>query len=309
MTKKIIVVIPVFKVAQQIEKVIDDMPDFIDEIIVVDDACPEQSGKLIDNLGYKNITIIYHKKNQGTGGAMITGFKKALAMKADIIVKVDGDGQMDLSQMKALIEPLEQGFDYAKGNRFLHFESLKNMPKSRLIGNALLSFFLKIASGYWFVNDVANGYRAITNKALKSINLDKMPKRYFFDLEMIIQLGINRLKIKEVTMPAIYEDEQSSMSILKVLFTFPSKILKGFIKRLLLQYFVYDFNMASVYLLIGIPMLLWGSSFGLYRWYLGMTEGLINNAGVVMSAILPLIIGIQFITQAISIDIQNTPKK
>jgi hypothetical protein len=183
------------------------------------------------------------------------------------------------------------------------------MPKSRLIGNALLSFFLKIASGYWFISDVANGYLAINCKTLKTINLTKISKRYFFESDMLIQLGINRLKIKEVVMPAIYEDEQSSMSLLKVLFTFPSKILKGFIKRLLLQYFVYDFNMASVYLLIGIPMLLWGSSFGFYRWYLGMTEGLVNNAGVVMTAILPLIIGIQFITQAISIDIQNTPKK
>lgn len=306
--KTIAVVIPCYKVAKHIQTVIMQMPEFVDHIVVVDDACPQNSGDLVASLNNDKVTLLRHSKNQGTGAAMVTGFRYVLDLKIDFIVKVDGDEQMDLSVMQQLIEPLEQGFDYAKGNRFMRFQALKTMPKTRLIGNALLSFTLKIASGYWFVSDVANGYIAITQEALSTLDLNKIHKRYFFESDMIIQLGIRRLQLKEVPMEAIYNDEQSSMSLLTVLFSFPGKIFKGLVKRTFLQYFVYDFNMASVYLLLGVPMLVWGSLFGAYRWYLGVTEGLINNTGVVMLAILPLIIGVQFLLQAISIDINNAPK-
>lgn len=304
--KKIAVVIPCYKTSQQICSVIEQMPEFVEHIIVVDDACPEHSGQLVEALNHPKVTLLSHQKNQGVGGAMVTGFKYALTLEVGIIVKVDGDGQMDLTQMADLIAPLNRGFDYVKGNRFTHFETLKTMPKIRLIGNALLSFMLKITSGYWFISDVANGYIAINKKILATIDLDKIAKRYFFESDMIIQLGISRIALKEITMPSIYADEKSSINLTKIVLSFPIKIFKAFFKRIFLQYFVYDFNMASVYLLSGFPMLIWGATFGIYRWYLGVTEGLINNTGVVMLAVLPLIIGIQFLLQAISIDINNS---
>lgn len=307
--KKIAVVIPCYKTSQQICAVIEQMPAFVDNIIVVDDACPEGSGALVEALNNPKVKLLSHQKNQGVGAAMTTGFKYALELQTDIIVKVDGDGQMDLTQMTKLIEPLNQGFDYAKANRFTHFKALKTMPKIRLIGNALLSFTLKMASGYWFISDVANGYIAINSKTLATIDLDKISKRYFFESDMIIQLGLNRIGLKEVAMPSIYADENSSINLLQVALSFPLKVFKAFCKRIFLQYFIYDFNMASIYLMLGTPMLIWGGSFGAYRWYLGATEGLINNTGVVMLAVMPLIIGIQFLLQAISIDISNTPKQ
>ncbi|KAF3977823.1 MAG: glycosyltransferase family 2 protein [Methylococcales symbiont of Iophon sp. n. MRB-2018] len=308
--KKIVVVIPCYKVADKIQQVVKEMPDFVDDIIVIDDACPQKSGQLVKALNTPKTTVLLHQKNQGVGASMVTGFKYALELQADIIVKVDGDGQMDLQQMHRLIAPLEEkNIFYAKGSRFMSFESLGDMPKIRLIGNSMLSFTLKIASGYWFINDVANGYIAIDRETLAKINLDKIAKRYFFESDMIIQLGTHRINLAEVAMPTIYQDEKSSMNLLSVFFSFPTKIIKGLMKRIFLQYFVYDFNMASVYLLSAIPMLVWGGCFGAYRWYLGLAEGLINNTGIVMLAVLPLILGMQFLLQAISIDISNSPKK
>jgi len=308
--KQLAVVIPCYKVAKQIEEVIAGIPDFIDYIIVVDDACPESSGKLVEGFQFERVQVVYHQKNQGVGGAVASGFKKALELQCDIAIKMDGDGQMNPNHIEALVEPLLQGCaDYTKGNRFQDFQALKSMPRTRLFGNSVLSFIIKSASGYWDLMDPSNGFCAITAQALKRINLDKLEKRYFFETDMLIHLNINGQVVQDVPMPAIYGDEVSNLSIKHTILVFPPKIIKGFFKRIFLKYYIYNFNMASIYLLLGIPLLLFGFSFGIYRWIAGYLENQLNSAGTIMLVALPIIIGIQFLLQAIQIDINNIPKK
>ncbi len=307
---KIAVVIPCYKVINQLENVLLTIPEFVDHIIVVDDACPQNSGKFAESLGLSNTIVLFHEKNQGVGGAVMTGYKKALELSADITIKLDGDGQMDPNDIDTLIEPiLNKKADYTKGNRFHDFNALKNMPGIRLIGNSALSFINKFASGYWNIMDPTNGFCAISLKTLQQLNLKNIEKRYFFETDILIQLNLHNQVVKDVPISAIYQDEISNLSVSYSFISFPFKIVKGLVKRLFYKYYIYDFNMASIYLLVGIPLLLFGFTFGLYRWIAGYMENTYNSAGTIMLVALPIIIGIQFLLQAISIDINNTPQK
>ncbi|MDT7831663.1 glycosyltransferase family 2 protein [Flavobacteriaceae bacterium S356] len=309
-TKKIAVVIPSYKVSKQLKNVLLSIPEFVDDIIVVDDACPEKSGTIAKNVSKYNIHVIEHDQNQGVGGAMISGYKKAMSLQSNIIVKLDGDGQMDPKHIATLIQPiLDDKADYTKGNRFHDFEALKAMPKTRLFGNSSLSFIIKAASGYWHMMDPTNGFCAISRKALQSINLEKIEKRYFFETDMLIHLNLANKVVEDVPISAIYNDEKSNLSIRKVLFSFPFKIVKRFIKRVFFKYYIYNFNMASIYMLIAIPLLLFGFTFGMYRWTIGILENTENTAGTIMLVALPIILGVQFLLQAVSIDIHSVPKK
>ena len=311
--QKIAIVIPAYKVGRQICDVLNAVPSGIDHVIVVDDACPEESGKLVEQNSFEQIdslSVLFHQKNKGVGGAVITGYKKAIELGCDVVVKIDGDGQMDLGQIPALVRPLLLNkADYVKGNRFVDFKALRSMPKLRLIGNSVLSFVLKVVSGNWHIMDPTNGYTAINALALKRINLDEISKRYFFESDMLINLNIHKCVVKDVPMSAFYGDEESSLSVRKVLFQFPFYLLRGFVKRIVLKYFIYDFNMASIYILFGFPMLMWGLFFGAYQLWIHATAGTITPTGTVMLSVLPLILGTQLILQAITIDINSIPKK
>ena len=310
---KIAIVIPAFKVVQEIDQVLKDIHSGIDHVIVVDDKCPLGSGNIVESNSYPNIedlVVIRHSKNKGVGGAVVSGYKKAIELKCDVVIKIDGDGQMDVDRIPDLIRPiLMNKADYTKGNRFVDFKSLRSMPAIRLIGNSILSFVLKVVSGNWNNMDPTNGYTAINALALKRLNLDKLAKRYFFESDMLINLNIHNCVVKDVPMPAIYGNEQSSLSVRKILFQFPFYLLKGFFRRLLLKYFVYDFNMASVYMLIGIPMVLWGIVFGAVEWWKHAQLDEVTPTGTVMLSVLPLILGTQLLLQAITIDINSVPKK
>lgn len=306
---KITVVIPAYKVKNKILAVINSMPDFVSNIIVVDDKCPQKTGSYIDNLNIKKVLVVYHLTNLGVGGALVTGYKKALELNSDIVVKVDGDGQMDPVYIEKLIQPiLNNKADYTKGNRFKDFAALKTMPKIRLFGNSVLSFLVKISSGYWDIMDPTNGFTAIGKKALKKLNLNKLSNRYFFESDMLINLNIENLVVKDIFIPAKYEDEESSLVISTILFQFPPKLLKGFLKRLFFKYYIYDFNMASVYFLFGLPMFIFGTIFGFFKWFQSIHLGIETSTGTVMLSVLPIILGVQFLLQAISIDMANVPK-
>ncbi|PPK59398.1 glycosyl transferase family 2 [Malaciobacter marinus] len=188
---KISVVIPSYKVDKHIENVIKNIPNFVNNIIVVDDKCPQNSGKIAEDLDDKRVIVCYHSENSGVGGAVVTGYKKALELDIDIVIKIDGDGQMDVNYMQQLIQPLLDGrADYTKGNRFTDFKALRKMPKIRLFGNSGLSFLVKAASGYWNLMDPTNGYTAINKHALEELDLDNIAKRYFFESDMLINLNI-----------------------------------------------------------------------------------------------------------------------
>lgn len=306
----ITVVIPAYKVKKYIKEVVETLPEFVTNIIVVDDKCPQNSGKYIESLKIPKVIVMYHNENQGVGGAVVSGYKKALELDSDIIVKVDGDGQMDPLYMQDIIQPIiNDKADYTKGNRFKDFKALNSMPKVRLFGNSALSFLVKIASGYWNIMDPTNGYTAINKVALDGLNLEKLSKRYFFESDMLINLNIKNMVVADVFIPACYEDEESSLSIKKVLYQFPPRILNGLLKRVFYKYYIYDFNMASIYSTLGIPMVLFGFIFGGIKWLESTTTGNYASAGTVMLSVLPIILGVQFLLQAISIDIDNVPKK
>ncbi len=293
----IAVVIPSYRVKPFLKDVVLTLPEYVNDIIVVDDKCPDESYTVVE--GMDKVHIVRHEVNQGVGGAMVSGYKKALELEADIVVKVDGDGQMDPNLMLPLLKPLiENRADYTKGNRFRDAEALKSMPSVRLFGNSVLSFLVKTASGYWTIMDPTNGYTAIYRFALQDLPLDSLDKRYFFESDMLINLNIVGAVTKDVSMPAQYGDEESSLSIKKVIMDFPMKLLKGFIKRLKLEYFIYDFNAGSLYLTIGLPLLLFGIIYGVIS----------SDSGELITA-LSIILGIQFLLQFLSIDMKAEPEK
>jgi glycosyltransferase involved in cell wall biosynthesis len=306
----ITVVIPSYKVQKHILEVINDIPEFVNHIVVVDDKCPQNSGKIAETSNDTRVIVCCHEANQGVGGAVVTGYKKALELGADIVVKIDGDGQMDVNYMQNLIQPIIDGkADYTKGNRFSDFKALRQMPKIRLFGNSGLSFLVKACSGYWNIMDPTNGYTAISKHALEDLDLDALAKRYFFESDMLINLNIENAVVVDVDIPAKYGDEESSLSVTKTLFGFPPKLFKGLSKRIFLKYFIYDFNMLSVYLIFGLPMVLFGGIYGICHWINSSIQNIETPVGTVMIAVLPIILGTQFLLQAIQIDINNTPKK
>jgi glycosyltransferase involved in cell wall biosynthesis len=304
------VVIPSYKVAAQIAAVIRSIPPTIDHILVVDDACPQDSGGRAAETGDSRVTVLRHVVNGGVGAAVATGYRKALDLGCDIVVKMDGDGQMDPAFLPALLAPLEEDrADYAKGNRFRDFRALRSMPRLRLFGNSVLSFMVKAASGYWNVMDPTNGYTAIHRRALSQLNLARLARRYFFESGLLIELNIVRAVVVDVAMPSKYGDEKSSLRIPRVAAEFPLRLASGFFKRIFLRYFVHDFNMASIYLLLGLPMFAASVSWGAYEWLESILTGEPRTAGTIMLVALPIILSFQMLLQAIQIDIAAVPRR
>lgn len=308
---KVAVVIPAYRVTRHIMDVIQRIGSEVWRIYVVDDACPDGSGNYVEtNCKDPRVIVLRHAENQGVGGAVMTGYSAAVADGAEVIVKLDGDGQMDASLIPCFIKPiLSREADYVKGNRFARSNILNVMPKMRLFGNSALSFLVKATSGYWNVMDPTNGYTAIRRATWEEIQLSKISKRYFFETDMLIHLNIINAVVQEISMSPKYADEESSLRVWKEAIQFPPKLLKGFLKRLLLKYFIYDFNMASVYIAVGLPMFTVSVLFGVIEWVDSVSTGVPKSAGTIMLIALPIIVSFQMILQAINIDINSTPKK
>jgi glycosyltransferase involved in cell wall biosynthesis len=306
---RIAVVIPSYRVTQHIMGVISQIPAFVWRIYIVDDACPDNSGKFVETqIKDPRIRVLYHSKNQGVGAAMLTGHVAAIADRAEIIVKMDGDGQMDPAYILPLIAPILAGeADYTKGNRFLHSHQLKTMPVVRQIGNIGLSFLTKFASGYWNMFDPANGYTAIHVSVAALIDTATIDQRYFFESSMLLELGLLGAVVQDVYIPARYGAETSRLSEWHALLDFPWRLLTGFLRRIWIQYFLRDFNLVSLYLLSGLTLLGFGSLFGAYHWWRANHLLIDTPIGTVMLAVLPIILGVQLILQALALDVQNVP--
>ena len=305
------VVIPAYHAADTIEAVLNELPDYLRHIIVVDDASPDNTSELVTNFAVrdKRIILVRHEQNQGVGGAMVTGFNKALELGAQVIVKIDGDHQMDPAYIPELVTPLLEGkADYVKGNRFRDFEALGHMPMVRRIGNLGLSFLTKAATGYWNCFDPTNGFFAIRAEMLAELPLERIDQRYFFETSMLANLYLLGAFILDVPMPARYRGERSSLSIWRVLSEFPGKLLVTIVRRILLRYFLFDFSMVSVYLLTGLPLILFGLIFGSIKWIQFARLGVAAPTGTVILPTLALILGIQILLSAIEIDMNAAPK-
>jgi dolichol-phosphate mannosyltransferase len=309
MTPQIVVVIPAYNESQHIGSVISSIPPEVASVIVVDDASHDRTVDIVRELADPRVTLIQHDSNRGVGGAVCSGYKRALALGADIVVKVDGDGQMDPSRIGSLISPiLRDRADYAKGARFFDARALRQMPVPRLMGNLGLSFLTKLASGYWNVMDPANGFTAIHRQALEQLPLDSLSRGFFFETDMLIHLYYLQAVVADVQMPAHYGAEKSTLSPLKVLFTFPGKLTRAFMRRILWRYFIHDFTACSLFLLVGTFLFLGGISFGALTWIHNSIRHLITPTGTVMLAVVPLLLGFQLLLEAIVLDIQHVPK-
>ncbi len=305
-------VVPAYNVADELPEVLRSMPDSIRTIVVVDDSSTDGTAALAQHRATvdERVILIRHPENLGVGGAMATGFRTAIDAGADIIVKIDGDGQMPIWLVPLLIEPLVSGgADYAKGNRFRDFQALRQMPLVRRAGNVMLSFLAKAATGYWQCFDPTNGFVAIRADVLSQLSLKKIDPSYFFETSMLAQLYLIGAVVKEVPMPARYAGERSSLRISRVLMQFPFKLLGALARRIALKNFIYDFNLESLHLTAGIPLFLSGILFGAWKWFWYAEHALAAPTGTVVLPALAIMLGVQFLVSAAMLDLQAVPRE
>ena len=306
--KTIVVIVPSFNVEGQIEKAVRGLCEYVDHIIIVDDYSEDKTIEVVEKIPDDRIILLRNKKNEGVGGATKAGLKKALELGGDIFVKYDGDGQMDPSRMEDIISPLLEGYDYAKGNRFIHINQLKTMPFLRLIGSFVLTFLTKLASGYWNIFDPQNGYVGLTREKAELLPVKSLHNRYFFENDILIQMNIIEAKVKDISMPSKYGNEKSSMKVQVILLTFPYLLFKRFILRIYKKYILFKFSVIGLFYFSGLLLLIFGTLFGLHGWIESIVTGTPATTGTVMIATLPIIIGFQLFLQAIVLEIEECEK-
>ena len=309
--KKIAVVIPCYKVKRHIVKLVQSVGRYVDLIIVVDDCCPEGSGNfLASKVKKSNLMVIKNDTNKGVGGAVKVGYLKALELNADIIVKIDGDGQMDPGLIPDFINPLLDDLaDYSKGNRFFYISNLKKMPKIRVFGNSILSFINKISSGYWDLFDPTNGFTAINSKVLSKLEIDKIENGYFFESDILFRLNTIRAVVFDVPINAIYGDEESGLEIKKILVPFILFHIRNFLKRIFYNYYLRDMSIASIELPLGLFLFLFGLIYGGYFWHKSTLTFLPTPTGTIIISAISILIGVQFILAFLAFDINSNPNK
>ncbi len=304
------VIIPSYRVTRHIEDVIARIGSECAAIYVVDDCCPDDSGEYVRRTGRDSrIRIIRNEKNLGVGGAVMAGYSAAVADGHDILVKIDGDGQMAPELIERFIRPIVAGeADYTKGNRFYDLRDVTSMPWLRLVGNAGLSFLSKISTGYWDLFDPTNGYTALHASVAKHLPYEKISKRYFFESDLLFRLNTLRAVVMDIPMTAHYGDETSHLKISRIFASFLTGHIRNFCKRIFYNYFLRDLSPASLQLLGGSLMVIGGTAFGLYSW-ITPSIGSTATAGTVMLAALPVILGLQLLLSFLMLDMQAVPRK
>lgn len=308
---KIAVVIPCYRVTNHVLDVIANIGMEVSAIFAVDDCCPDGSGDLITkNCTDTRVHVLRNLQNMGVGGAVLAGYRAAIEAGANVIVKIDGDGQMDPALIPVLIAPIVAGeADYTKGNRFFDLEGIRTMPRARLFGNAVLSFMTKLSSGYWDLFDPTNGYTAIHADVARHLPFEKISRGYFFETDMLFRLNTLRAVVADVPMDGQYGDEVSNLKISKIIGEFFIKHVRNFAKRIFYNYYLRDMSLASIELPLGVLLFISGCVFGAYHWIHSFHEGVATPAGTVMLAALPVLMGTQLILAFLGYDIASVPRK
>ncbi len=305
-------VLPAYNVEQELGGVLRSLPALFTTIIVVDDGSRDETGAVADRYAEldRRITVVHHESNRGVGAAMVTGFRAAIDSGADIVVKIDADGQMPLWLVPELIAPLIRGeADYTKGNRFRDFAAVRAMPLARRVGNVALSFLAKAATGYWRSFDPTNGFLAIRSDVLTQLPLHKIDPTYYFEISMLSHLYLIGAVVKEIPMPARYAGEPSSLSIPRVLRQFPGRLMASLLRRIVLKNYVYDFNLESLHLAIGLPVFLAGVLFGAWKWLSFAALSRPAPTGTVVLPALMIMVGVQLLLSAIQLDLAAVPRE
>ncbi len=273
--KRISVVVPAYNEETQITKVVDSMPAIVDDIVVIDDCSSDKTREVLVALkeSHDRLRVIFHEVNQGVGGAIASGYKWSRDNDVDIAVVMAGDGQMDPKDLPAILDPVADGeVDYSKANRLLSEGAIREIPKIRLIGNTILSFLTKIASGYWHISDSQTGYTAINKEALHVIDWDKMYKRYGQPNDLLVRLNVYKFKVRDViTRPVYNVGETSKLKVRKAVFTISRLLLRLFLWRMKEKYIFRDFHILVCFYFLGFFMTListWLFGRLVYLWWL-----------------------------------------
>lgn len=305
--RKVAVVVPARNEAAHIGAVLRSIPDYVDIVIVVDDGSTDDTAAVATSVGDPRVRVVHNPGPHGVGAATLRGMQEALAAGAELLIKIDGDGQMDPRDAMQLLQPLIHGpYGYAKGNRFLHSDALRQMPLVRLLGNVFLTFLTKLASGYWHVFDPQNGFVAIRADVFSRLPWHRISRDFFFENDMLIQLNILGVRVKDVPLPARYGYEHSHVRISRVLLTFPPRLLRGLCQRIWEKYVLRDFSPIAVFWLAGLPLLLFGLMYGLWHWAESAYTGRPAPTGTVMLSVLPFLLGFELILQAIVLEIRES---
>lgn len=307
---RVAVVVPAYRVTRHVLGVLAAMPAAVWRVYVVDDACPDGSGDLVEReCDDPRVVVVRNPRNLGVGGAVLAGYRRAVEEGAGIIVKIDGDGQMDPAMLPRFVAPIVAGYaDYTKGNRFYDLRHIGRMPGLRLFGNAVLSFMAKISTGYWDIFDPTNGYTAIDARVAALLPYERISQRYFFETDLLFRLGTYRAVVVDVPMDARYADEVSNLRIGSVLGEFLRKHLCNLCKRIFYNYFLRDLSIASLELLAGIAMLAFGVAYGGWHWWHALASGSATPIGTVMLAVLPVLVGLQLTLAFLAYDIAAVPR-
>lgn len=275
---RLAVVIPSFRAAETIGAVLRAIGPEIHHIYVVDDGCPDSTGeRALREICDPRVVLLRNPRNLGVGGAMKRGYARALADGAEIVVKLDADGQMDPRHICRLIAPILDGAaDYAKGNRFAPRRlmpagspplALKAMPPARLVGNILFSWLHKAATGYWRIGDPANGYTAIHSGALERIGLEALADCFFFETDMLFRLNLVDAVVADVALPACYPGSGSSLRLRRVAPRFAVMTASRLFRRLRAKYFAGRWNLGSLKLAAAMAMLSAALGLAGWRWF------------------------------------------
>jgi glycosyltransferase involved in cell wall biosynthesis len=253
------IVIPAFNEEKLILRTISGLPEFVDKIIVVDDCSADNTSSIVKKAieTDKRIVLINHEINRGVGGAISTGYIYCREHELDIAVVMAGDNQMDPKDLPALLDPIiHDKADYVKGNRLITGEAWKKIPKIRYLGNSALSFLTKIASGYWHVADSQTGYTALNKRALQILPLEDIYPRYGMPNDFLVTLNIYNMRVVDVPVRPVYEDEKSGINIKKVIFSLSFLLIKLFFKRMVQKYIIRDFHPLVLFYFFGFLLLL-----------------------------------------------------
>lgn len=305
---RVAVVVPAFNEEALIGRTVSTLPDLVDHVIVVDDASADATAEKARAAGDDRVEVIIHQRNQGVGGAILSGHRRAIEMGADVSVVMAGDAQMDPDHLPALLDPIAAGgYDFAKADRFFDFGSYEGMPRTRVIGNVVVGFLAKAATGYWHLFDPLNGYTAVRTAALRRLPLDRIRRDYSFECDLLVYLNIIHAKGKDIPVPAVYGEERSGIRLFragrKLLWAF----FRGFWRRMMLKYVLWSFSPVAIFLFSGLALCLWGIGFGIGITIATMGPPVASAATVLMS-VGPLLVGINLVIVAWVLDVLESPR-
>lgn len=289
--KTIGVVVPAYNEEYLIPRVIETMPEYVDKIVVVDDCSRDNTSLVVQQYVEKQpwrIVLIRHETNQGVGGAIATGYKWCRDERIDATVVMAGDAQMDPDDLPSLLDPVINGeVDYSKGNRLISGEAWRKIPRIRYLGNAMLSLLTKIASGYWHIADSQTGYTVANLKVLKTLDLDKIYKRYGMPNDMLVKLNIFSFRVCDVEIKPVYGiGEKSGIRPLRMIPKLAWQMGRFFLYRMVQKYIIRDFHPLIFFYLTGFIMFLGGLIFGLYLFYYRVFVGTVAATSTIMAVFL-----------------------